>query len=88
MITLKQIEELILTYGEDTTLKEAYCEEINKTVYKCPKCNGRGRIISYSHSPFSNPNLVKECSLCHGNGYTKHKYKPKMVQQGWEIDLS
>lgn len=25
-----------------------------------------------------------ECDLCHGEGYTEHEYKPRMVQDGWE----
>lgn len=81
-------------YGGDTTL-DRLVELVQKNrIYKCPKCNGRGKVsIKYNSYPDNMPDsgwVVKwaykdiPCDLCDGEGYTEKKYKPRMVQDGWE----
>lgn len=91
---IKDIEALIRVYGGEKTLNQILKQELNKTPYKCPKCNGVGtNSVKYNAYPSGLPDSgwvekweykdVK-CNLCNGDGYTAKEYKPKMVQQGWE----
>ena len=88
------IIDLIKNFGEDTTLKQVL---YSMTKYKCPKCNGRGKIkVEYNGYPkgFPDSGFVYEaafkdieCDLCKGCGYTDKEYRPKFiqVQDGFEV---
>lgn len=84
--------ELMEKYGAETTLGEMVKIVQGNKIHKCPKCNGRGDVsIRYNAYPSGMPDSGwvedwkyknVECDLCHGEGYTEHEYKPKMVQDG------
>lgn len=90
-----EIEQLISEYGELTTLGYILKKVQGNRVHKCPKCNGKGNIsVKYNAYPSNLPDSgwVEDwqykdvtCDLCDGEGYTEHAYKPKMVQDGWEL---
>lgn len=94
-MTLKvtDIVSLIDIYGKDTTLGEIFDKVANGRIHKCPKCKGKGTItIEYNAYPKGLPDSgfvyeagyrKEECDLCDGQGYTKEKYTPKMVRDGW-----
>ena len=87
--------KLVEEFGGDTTLNQVLKMVQNGRIHKCPKCNGTGIIkIKYNAYPPGLPDSgwvqkweykEKECDLCDGEGYTYNEYKPKMVQDGWEI---
>jgi len=91
---IREIKELISSYGGEKTLNELLEAELSKTPYLCPKCNGEGyNKVGYNAYPKGLPDsgFVEnwkyknvECDLCKGKGYTEREYKPKMVQEGWE----
>ena len=91
-----EIMELIQTYGNDVTLGDIYTKICDGRIYKCPECNGKGSYtVEYNAYPSGLPDSGfvyeagyknVECDLCGGEGYTKIKYKPKMIQKGWEVD--
>jgi RecJ-like exonuclease len=91
-----EIMSLIDKYGENATLKDILLNISDGEVYKCPKCNGKGTItVEYNAYPSGLPDSGfvyeagyrnVECKLCGGEGYTKVKYRPKMIQDGWEED--
>lgn len=93
-MTINQIKGLIDQYGEQATLEEILRRVQGNKVFKCPKCNGKGYVTTeYNGYPSGLPDsgFVYEpafrqetCDLCKGDGYTSHKYKPKMIQDGWE----
>lgn len=88
---------LCQTYGNNTTLGDLARKIQGNKIYKCPKCNGAGKIETFDtakdHSMdmgfippkgWKRPTKIVECDLCDGEGYTAHEYKPKMQQIGWE----
>ena len=91
---VREIKGLVDAYGANTTLGEILKKVQGNKIYKCPKCNGQGFItIEYNGYPSGLPDSGwvyeaaykdVECDLCEGEGYTAHKYRPKMVQNGWE----
>ena len=87
--TNQVLDTLIRSYGPSTTLKEAQ-EQYNgkrKIGYKCPKCGGKGYIVTeYNAYPSGLPDSgwvykpgydYKMCDLCKGDGYTLKQYKVK-----------
>ena len=91
---ISHIYDLIARFGSDITLQQIY--DNFRAIYKyvCPKCNGRG-LVTEKYNPYPSGLLDSgfvenweyrdvDCDLCKGIGYTKVKYKPKMVQDGWE----
>ena len=80
--------ELAERYGGNTTLGDLVRKIQGNKIYKCPKCNGIGKINRqiYSGTGWDYEPKCKKvtCDLCHGEGYTEHEYKPRMVQDGWE----
>ena len=86
--------ELTKRYGSSTTLGDLARKIQGDKSYKCPKCNGSGKVsVRYNAYPTGLPDSGGvedwkykdiECDLCHGEGYTEHEYKPRMVQDGWE----
>lgn len=91
---VREAIELMEKYGTETTLGEMVKIVQGNKIHKCSKCNGRGIVsIRYNAYPSGMPDSGwvedwkyknVECDLCHGEGYTEHEYKPKMVQDGWE----
>lgn len=91
---ISEIKGLIDRYGFNTTLGEILNDIQGDKIYECPKCHGRGQItIKYNCYPNNLPDSgfayeagYKDimCDLCNGEGYTAIKYKPRMVQDGWE----
>ena len=83
------LDALIHTYGPNTTLKDAqeHYNHKKELGYVCPKCNGKGYIITeYNSYPSGLPDSgwvykpgydYKTCDLCHGDRYTIKQYKPK-----------
>lgn len=55
---------------------ERVIKKMTGNLHKCPQCNGSG----------IGTTLDECCDLCDGQGYTEKKYRPKMVQCGWEVD--
>lgn len=88
------IVNLIKIFGEDTTLKQVLLTVSGGRKYKCPKCNGAGKItVKYNGYPSGLPDsgfvyeaAFKdiECDICKGEGYTREEYKPKYIQDGFE----
>lgn len=87
---IREIVGLCEDYGEETTLGELKRKIQGNKIHKCPKCGGRGKvevrknIAQYWECCDNYKYYDAECDLCHGEGYTEHEYKPKMVQDGWE----
>lgn len=92
-----ELMNLINYYGDDVTLKDVLNDITNnKPIYKCPNCNGTGKIsVEYNGYPEGLPDSGfvyeptykdVECELCKSEGYTTVKYRPKMIQDGWEED--
>ena len=91
---IKNIKDLIAEYSGDLTLNQILEYELNKTPFKCPKCNGCGYVEErYNAYPSGMPDSgwvidwkyrKVECDLCKGHGYTTTEYVPKMVQDGWQ----
>ena len=90
-----ELMDMIKYYGDDATLKDVLNDITNnKPIYKCPNCNGSGEVlVEYNGYPEGLPDSGfvyeaayrnEECELCCGEGYTFVKYKPKMIQDGWE----
>lgn len=79
MITLQDLKTLQNVYGKDATLSDI----IAKQGYECPQCNGKGFVMHSGQWGYTEDYKVK-CDLCKGKGTTPVKYKPKMIQQGWE----
>lgn len=77
-------------YGGETTLNELVNKVQGNKVHKCPKCHGSGSFTKrvnraqYWECCARYEDVTYTCDLCNGEGYTEHKYKPKMVQDGWE----
>lgn len=90
-----EIIDLIKIFGADTTLKQVLLIVSGGRKYKCPKCNGKGKItIEYNGYPKGLPDsgfvyeaAFKdiECDICKGEGYTREEYKPKYIQDGFEV---
>lgn len=88
------IVNLIKIFGEDTTLKQVLLTVSGGRKYKCPKCNGTGKItVKYNGYPSGLPDsgfvyeaAFKdiECDICKCEGYTREEYKPKYIQDGFE----
>lgn len=90
-----EIINLIKIFGEDTTLKQVLSIVSGGRKYKCPKCDGKGKItVEYNgyqkglpDSGFVYEAAFKdiECDICKGEGYTREEYKPKYIQDGFEV---
>lgn len=92
-IKVYEVVNLCSVYGRNTTLGEL-CRIIQEgRIYKCPKCDGAGKLtMKYNAYPSGLPDSgfvyeegIKtiDCDLCNGEGYTSIKYIPKMVQDGF-----
>ena len=93
---INEIEELVLQYGEDTTLGEVLKKAKGIYMNKCPKCEGKGYTLEgYNAYPSGLPDsgfvtdwqyMKVTCDLCGGRGYTKEKYKrkTKVIFDGYE----
>ena len=91
---IHEIMALCDEYGKDTTLGEILSSIQKRKTYKCPKCNGTGKItVEYNGYPSGLPDSgwvyeaayrTVECDLCNGEGYTGKLHKPRMIQDGWE----
>jgi hypothetical protein len=89
------IVELIKMFGENTTLKQVLLIASDGRKFKCPKCDGKGKItVEYNGYPRGLPDsgfvyeaAFKdiECDICKGEGYTREEYKPKYIQDGFEV---
>lgn len=89
------IVDLIKIFGENTTLKQVLLIVSGGRKHKCPKCNGKGKItVEYNGYPKGLPDsgfvyeaAFKdiECDICKGEGYTREEYKPKYIQDGFEV---
>jgi hypothetical protein len=90
-----EIVNLIKIFGEDATLKQVLLTVSGGRKYKCPKCNGKGKItVKYNAYPKGLPDsgfvyeeAFKdiECDICKGDGYTREEYRPKYIQDGFEV---
>lgn len=90
-----EIVNLIEIFGGDITLNRILLIVSGGRKYKCPKCNGKGKItVEYNGYPKGLPDsgwvyeaAFKdiECDICEGEGYTREEYKPKYIQDGFEI---
>lgn len=88
------LEELMEDYGCDITLGELIRKFSKEKGYKCPKCEGKGLItIKSLYYPkyeydfgYRTEHKDIECDLCKGTGFTDKPMKPRMVQDGWEVD--
>lgn len=93
-LTIGQAQELCRCYGGEVTLDQVLKHIQGNKIHKCPKCHGKGTIsVKYNAYPSGLPDSGwgvdwkyrdEPCDLCNGEGYTEHKYKPRMVQDGWE----
>lgn len=93
-LTVANALELRDCYGGEVTLDQVVAHIQGNKIYKCPKCDGKGTVsVKYNAYPRGLPDSdwVEDwkykdviCDLCGGEGYTEHKFKPKMVQDGWE----
>lgn len=87
---IRDVKSLICEYGENTTLSEILNKVQGNKIYKCPKCHGAGKYTKkintaqYWECCERYEYYDVDCDLCHGEGYTEHEYKPKIVQDGWE----
>lgn len=89
-----EAKQLCHQYGSNTTLGDLVRIIQGNKVHMCPKCSGKGyTVVEYNSYPDGLPDSGWEyraayknipCDLCDGAGYTSHKYKPRMVQDGWE----
>lgn len=81
---------LMKDYGENATLGEVVKKIQGKKIHKCPKCGGTGKVTKrrnkaqYWECCDNWVEYEEICSLCNGEGYTEHEYKPRMIQDGWE----
>lgn len=82
--------DLSEAYGANTTLGDLVKKIQGNKIYRCPKCGGSGtlyksvNIAEYWECVPRYDTRKVGCDLCHGEGYTEHEYKPKMIQDGWE----
>lgn len=89
--TVEILDKLIHDYGNHAYLsdvKDMYIRKQKMRGYKCPKCNGKGYVVTeYNAYPSGLPDSgwvykpgydYKECDLCNGTGYTFKQYKPKV----------
>ena len=91
---IQKIYTLAGKFGPSITLQEIIDNFRSIYNYKCPKCNGTGFIeVEYNAYPEGLPDSGfvyekaykhEDCDLCNGIGYTKDKYQPRMIQDGWE----
>jgi DnaJ-class molecular chaperone len=87
---INDIKYLINIYGKDATLADVLKKVQGNKIHMCPKCGGSGRVsvrrnvAQYWECCDRYETYTRACDLCHGEGYTEHEYKPKMVQDGWE----
>lgn len=91
---INEVKNLVDRYGADVTLGQLLVKIQGNKIYECPKCRGKGFVtIEYNGYPDGLPDSGyvymaaykdEECDLCKGIGYTEHKMKPKMIQDGWE----
>ena len=94
MIKIIDIEELQERFSEHAKLSDIKSYLLCITPFKCPKCDGKGEITKeYNKYPSGLPDsgFVYEpgykqikCELCDGLGYTRKKFIPKMIQDGYE----
>ena len=75
------VEQLMEAYGCDTTLGELFLKLTKGKGYVLVKYNAY-----YPDSGYESDYRDKECDLCNGTGFTDKPMKPRMVQNGWEVD--
>jgi len=90
-----EVVDMINIFGENATLKQVLSIVSGGRKYKCPKCDGKGKItVEYNgyskglpDSGFVYEAAFKyiECDICKGEGYTREEYKPRYVQDGFEV---
>lgn len=90
------MSKLVDIFGDDFTIGELLKIVQADAGHVCPKCEGKGYIDEREEQVVRNfrgdvvikyVTFKKEpCDLCLGLGRTAEKYRPKMVQDGWEID--
>ena len=91
-----KIYKFYMKYGGETKIGDILDEELGDNKFICPKCKGRGYIkIEYNCYPAGYPDSLCayeagykdiECDVCGAFGFTANRLKPRMVQDGWEID--
>ncbi|MBO0486311.1 hypothetical protein [Vagococcus fluvialis] len=91
----KEIIDLANKLGGDRTLNQII--EEYKLPFECPQCKGQGIYSkeTIKRYPSGLPDsgwvpdeivyVSTECELCNGHGWTGTEYKPKLVQDGWEV---
>ena len=97
-MTIQEAIKLRDFYGGHVTLDELVQFIKGDKVHKCPQCNGSGivqiknkQVMQINEHQFITSKdfdiviLTDVCDLCSGDGYTKEKYVPRMVQDGWEV---
>lgn len=76
LISIIDIVNLEKFYGCDMTLGKLKETIIGNKINECPKCNATGVTTAGGE--------IYKCDLCDGEGYSEKRYKPRMVQDGWE----
>lgn len=89
-----EVVDMINLFGENATLKQVLLIVSGGRKYKCPKCDGKGKItVRYNSYPKGLPDsgfvyeeAFKdiECDICKGEGYTREEYKARYIQDGFE----
>lgn len=83
--------ELCQRYGENTTLGELRKKIQGKKIHRCPKCDGKGilrecvNVAEGWEFTYRWEHREVECDLCNGEGFTENEFRPRMVQDGWEV---
>lgn len=76
LISIVDIVNLEKFYGYDMTLGKLKEKIMGNKTNECPQCNATGVTKAGGET--------YKCSLCDGEGYSEKRYKPRMVQDGWE----
>lgn len=88
-IKIIDLENLIDEYGDKNIGSIIETMKGNKK-YKCPDCKGTGTKKSVFRQGMLGWDTIydyKKCELCNGFGYTEYQFKPKLIQDGWEVAI-